>query len=52
MSEEFHASPANIRELKCVVKDVIRSIGVIGVVANFHQVCNRCIMANADHIDG
>jgi hypothetical protein len=51
----FHSRPANIRELKCVVTDVIRSIDVNTlrrVVANFQQRIDKCIVANGGHFEG
>lgn len=51
----FRSRPANIRDLKCVVTDVIRSIDVNTlqrVVANCHQRINKCIMANGGHFEG
>ena len=51
----FHSRSAGIRELKRVVKDIIQSVDVDTlqrVVANFHQRCIKCIMANGGHFEG
>ena len=45
----FRSRPANIRELKVVITDIIQSTDVNtlrSVVINFCQLINKCIMAN------
>ena len=50
----FRSRPANIRELKAVVTDIIQSIDVNtlrSVVANFCQRINKCTIANEGHFE-